>query len=437
MLSGDSLESSNAFCNAEHLTSRSIMSHSSTSRAHLQRRGAVVGLANRMKRALSLAELSDVQFAVGRECDDGEIKIFQAHKNILSLSSDVFHTMFYGSMPASTQEPIDIPDILPEAFAIMLSYVYTDSVEDFNAQNVFPTLRCADKYDLPVLMDRCCEYILHHLNTDNCLITLENANRWSPDFDSIVEKCLDLVDASDGAVFQSEPFTALSLDSLQMILQRPTLAAPEIVIYKAVEKWAAGECKRHNMDLSTANRRQMLGDALFLVRFPLLTDAELAGGPVKNELLLPPELWDIYLYKHTTEQPALPFATEPRRFVQHRIGDVVFKDKEAIFVEEYNGDGYWYPAEVIGERGGKCVGRWLHTRWEGPIAVERLIRAADVLQRGLQLRPLLWGMLVGATYCHYRGGQHVVEVDGNERFAKVEEMVLPKEVGAAWKAAHE
>ncbi|XP_055356854.1 BTB/POZ domain-containing protein 3-like [Paramacrobiotus metropolitanus] len=200
------------------------------------RRGAIDGVIGRMKRALSLAELSDVQFAVGR--DHGQEKIFHAHNIFLSLSSDVFHAMFFGNLADNNQDIIQIPEIPSAAFANMLSYIYENAVDDLNWQNVFPTLYCADMYDLPWLAEICCVYIQVELNTKNCLIALENINVWGPNFDSIVEACLDLIDASDGAVFQSEYFTGLSHGTLQMVVQRPTLAAPEYIIYTAVEaKW--------------------------------------------------------------------------------------------------------------------------------------------------------------------------------------------------------
>ncbi|XP_055357193.1 BTB/POZ domain-containing protein 3-like [Paramacrobiotus metropolitanus] len=98
------------------------MSQNSTSPAYLQRRGAIDGVIGRMKRALSLAELSDVQFAVGR--DHGQEKIFHAHKMFLSLSSDVFHAMFYGNLADGNLDVIQIPEIPSAAFANMLSYMY-------------------------------------------------------------------------------------------------------------------------------------------------------------------------------------------------------------------------------------------------------------------------------------------------------------------------
>ncbi|XP_055350783.1 uncharacterized protein LOC129597323 isoform X2 [Paramacrobiotus metropolitanus] len=137
------------------LTGQFIMSENSFSPAYLKRRGALDGVAARMKRAFS--------------------------RMLLSLSTDVFHATFFESLADKNQDVIEIQDIPSEAFGNMLStcYVYSDAVDDLNLENAFPTLSCADKYDFPLLVELCSCYILEHLNSDNCLVALENAVRIS------------------------------------------------------------------------------------------------------------------------------------------------------------------------------------------------------------------------------------------------------------------
>ncbi|XP_055348259.1 BTB/POZ domain-containing protein 1-like [Paramacrobiotus metropolitanus] len=139
-----------------------------------------------------------------------------------------------------------MPEILPEAFANMLSYIYTDSVENLKPENVIHTLYCADKYDLP-LADRCISFVLEQMKPESCLMFLENALPWTPDCDQIVEKCLDMVDEFTMAVFQSDHFTEIGLKTLEMVLRRDTLSTEENVIYIAVEKWAIAACARQHL----------------------------------------------------------------------------------------------------------------------------------------------------------------------------------------------
>ncbi|XP_055330187.1 BTB/POZ domain-containing protein 6-like [Paramacrobiotus metropolitanus] len=278
------------------------MAHKYESFVNSQRRGTVSEISSRWQNALSKSELCDVEFAVGRLF--GAVKRLRAHKLTLSISSDVFYTMFNGSLAERAGIPIDIPDIPADAFTNMLSYIYTGAVEDLQPENAVQTLYCADKYDLPWLAEYCTDFILDDLKADNCLMYLENAKSWTPDCDVVVEKCLDIVDASTAGVFQSDYFIKLERKTLELILQRSTLSAEENVIYMAVEEWAKAACLGKKVSASATNRRQALGPVFFLIRFALLTDAQLTNGPVKSGLLNLKEMRKVLIQKHGTDADA-------------------------------------------------------------------------------------------------------------------------------------
>ncbi|XP_055356821.1 BTB/POZ domain-containing protein 1-like [Paramacrobiotus metropolitanus] len=271
-------------------------------------------LGDHVKHLLFSEDMSDVEFAVGR--DYGAVMVFPAHRVIIGVRSPVFHAMFYGSLPDNCTAPIEIPDVLPHAFANMLSYLYTDVVWDFTQDNVFHTLGCADKYDLPLLVAMCTNFVLSDLNIGNCLDMLDSAVHYANVAPSILEKCLSVIDESAKSIWQSVRFSAIGREALCAILSRDTLTANEDTICLAVDKWAANMCMQRNLDPSFVNRREVLGQALFLIRFPLLTDVQLLDGPVKSGLLLQSEVLDIYHCKHATIKPPLPFPTKPRQNVR-------------------------------------------------------------------------------------------------------------------------
>ncbi|XP_055347922.1 BTB/POZ domain-containing protein 6-B-like isoform X2 [Paramacrobiotus metropolitanus] len=266
------------------------------------------GISNLLQHVLATGQMADVQFAVGR--DHGDVKIIRAHKFILCLNSDVFDAMFNGGLPETRGKPIDIMEILPDAFSIMLEYMYTGSVKRTLAlENVFHVIYCADKYNLPILMDVCLQFVRSLLKVDTCLAYLEIVKPFAHDsVPAFMEKCLEIVDASTETVLQSEQFLPISQNTLEMVVQRDTLSADEYCIYTAVEKWAVEACRRNNLRPSGSNRREMLGSVVFLVRFPLLTDSQLVNGPAKSELLLESELLAIYRYKHAMTKPPLAFS---------------------------------------------------------------------------------------------------------------------------------
>ncbi|XP_055351477.1 BTB/POZ domain-containing protein 6-A-like [Paramacrobiotus metropolitanus] len=244
---------------------------------HAAHEEPAVGPAICMKQMLASGAFSDVRFAVGRYF--GAVKIFEAHKNILAMHSSAFRNMLYRIFPDSYDGsiPIDIPDFTPDAFANLLSYMYTDEAENLSPDNVFDTMKCADKYDVAPLVLACADEIVSQLNVTNCLSTLEQAVQCHAGY--IVEECLNLLDEKAEEILRSEHFTNIRQDTLRTILQRNTLSADEGVIFLAMESWSVEACKRNNMEPSAVNRRQMLGDAfpLALGRFPKL--AELPDGP--------------------------------------------------------------------------------------------------------------------------------------------------------------
>ncbi|XP_055355204.1 BTB/POZ domain-containing protein 6-like [Paramacrobiotus metropolitanus] len=273
------------------------------------------------KKLLVSGDKSDVQFAVGRQ--RGEVRIFSAHKLLLSVHSDVFERMLYGDLRENTAQPIDIPEILPSTFASMLSFVYTGTVEAVEGlpepcslsgvDSVFEVLYCADKYNLPRLTELALRTVFRQINQQNCLDYLDNAQRWPLESCTrIADDCLDCLNICSDTVLPSQRFCGVSRETLLCILQSRLLQADENAIYTAVKRWAEAACLRDGLDPSPSNLREMLGPALFHIRFPLMTDAQLADGPVKSGLLLDSEVVALYQYKHAAVRPPLPFPVESR-----------------------------------------------------------------------------------------------------------------------------
>merc|ERR1712126_342355 len=65
--------------------------------------------------------LSDCQIVCGE-------KSFNCHKNILSLRSEVFSTMFTSGLKEDEQATVEIKDFDPEIVEQMLEYIYTGEV---------------------------------------------------------------------------------------------------------------------------------------------------------------------------------------------------------------------------------------------------------------------------------------------------------------------
>jgi BTB/POZ domain-containing protein 1/2 len=107
---------------------------------------------------------SDVTFVVGEEA---KVQSFPGHKFLLSMSSPVFETMFYGPL-ASDEKEIRLADEDPESFNAVLRYLYTEEAE-FNMEIVISTLYSAKKYMLDQLEEKCSTFIIKNLACDNVI----------------------------------------------------------------------------------------------------------------------------------------------------------------------------------------------------------------------------------------------------------------------------
>lgn len=70
----------------------------------------------------------------------------------------------------------------------------------------------------------------------------------------------------------------MCVDTLCAVLQRDTLSIRENRLFGAVVRWAEAECYRQQLPPTSENKQKVLGKALPLIRFPLMTVEEFAAG---------------------------------------------------------------------------------------------------------------------------------------------------------------
>ena len=105
---------------------------------------------------------SDVSFTVDE-------KEFRAHKAILSARSPVFAAMFeHPEMKENQLNRVDIEDIKPEVFQILLRFIYTDQVDLKNEETAEELLVVADRYMLKLLKNLCEDFLGGKLSVANC-----------------------------------------------------------------------------------------------------------------------------------------------------------------------------------------------------------------------------------------------------------------------------
>ncbi len=69
------------------------------------------------------------------------------------------------------------------------------------------------------------------------------------------------------------------------VLERDTLGLREVRLFGAAVRWADAEAQRQQLQPTPENKRRVLGKALSLIRFPLMTIEEFAAGNFRSAFL--------------------------------------------------------------------------------------------------------------------------------------------------------
>ncbi|XP_067659110.1 BTB/POZ domain-containing protein 6-like [Haliotis asinina] len=202
----------------------------------------------------------DVKFKVGQSRSP-----VGAHKYVLGARSDVFFTMFNGSIPQSND--VDVPDIEIEPFKIFLRYLYCDEVL-IDTDNVLSVLYCCKKYNVQSLLTKCVDFLKDMVSVDNVCSLFEQAHFF--DEKQLYKSCLSFIHRQGTEVLQTDGFIKLSRACVSDVISSDSLACEESFIFEAMLRWAEAECKAKNKTVNDSNLREILGDLLFLIRFSLI-----------------------------------------------------------------------------------------------------------------------------------------------------------------------
>lgn len=236
---------------------------------------------SRLQYLLNTGALSDVTFLVGGSsllmtASSLVLPVaqrFAAHKFVLSMSSAVFDAMFNGQMAVQDEAAIEIPDVEPIAFEAFLKFLYTDDIT-VESETVMSILYTAKKYAVPALEHECVEFLKDNIQSDNVFMLLTQARLF--DEPVLAKMCLDSIDKNTSEALSSDGFADIDLDTLCAVLGRDSLGIRESKLFSAVTKWAEHACLKQDLEITANNQRGVLGKAVRLIRYPLMTVEEFA-----------------------------------------------------------------------------------------------------------------------------------------------------------------
>ena len=250
------------------------------------------------------SDMSDISFTC-----EGSDKIFYAHKYVLGTSSAVFHAMFYGDL-AEKDSVVHLKDTDEESLGEFLKFLYTDEC-NLTTDNVIPVMYLSKKYIVPSLTEYVKAKLVRDIEPGNVLDILEQAIRFEEK--DLEKKCWQVIQWRASDIVGSTNFVNIKQTTLARLLKRDHLNIPEINLFQAVVKWIDHQCSQEGLELITENRRSVIGDAVYDLRFIAMNQEEFARYVSKSGLLTTEELVPIYEKFNKLESPLLKWKLPERK----------------------------------------------------------------------------------------------------------------------------
>lgn len=225
------------------------------------------------------SEMADVKFVFGVGTD--QVDTVPAHKSILSISSSVFRTMFYGSLPE--QGDVPIVDASAAAFKEFLQFFYLDTVELTSEHIVDVSIMC-HKYGLTEAL-KLCEYPLQDSFTID-EICMEYALAMLLEISDTIQFCEQMIQRNADKILKSNSFLDSSREMVDKIIQLVKWECNTAMIVDAYISWAKTECRRKNLDETAENLKAQLGPSFDRIPFADLDAEQLVQFIASNSNVL-------------------------------------------------------------------------------------------------------------------------------------------------------
>ena len=189
--------------------------------------------------------------------------------------------------------------------------MYYDEVQ-LTTDNAPEVLFLARKYLIPSLAEICTEFIASNLTVANTLPVLDHCCLLGVS-NGLEKQCWTIIDQHASEVAQDHQFVEIDHRTLTAFLKRDSLVAKETVLFQAAVRWAGRECQRLSLPLTAENRREVLGDAFYSIRFPLMSMKEFTENVAQSSYLSHEEVANMYIGFNSNFQSCnVKFPTEPR-----------------------------------------------------------------------------------------------------------------------------
>lgn len=146
---------------------------------------------------------------------------------------------------------------------------------------------------------------------DNVCSILDHALLY--DLTRLKNRCRKFINENASKVFKTESFMMLTPSTLGLILESDDLRMEECEVYQAVVVWAGSECSRQELRVTGENKRRVLGEAFYQLRFPHIPLQTFSEVVSREGLLTNEEVIDIFRYHASETKKPVEFCNNTRR----------------------------------------------------------------------------------------------------------------------------
>ncbi|XP_063991233.1 BTB/POZ domain-containing protein 6-like isoform X2 [Diachasmimorpha longicaudata] len=245
----------------------------------------------------------------------GDTWKYSVDRQSLAEKSEWFRALLVGPFAPPPSDPpptVALPHVDKRAFDNLFSHIRGEPVNFSGVMTARATLDIAHYYLCPELAKMAVDYLIKNLDSSSVLAVYhglylyalgdvdteervpstlplpgDDANEIAVVCTKLLLTCLSVIDGAPDDVLRQEAFEELSIQEVAKLAQRDDLKlAKESVLFGALDRWAASDCRRRGVEPNVSNKRHALSDDVwYSVRYLLMDDKEFIEGPMASGLL--------------------------------------------------------------------------------------------------------------------------------------------------------
>ncbi|XP_037033570.1 BTB/POZ domain-containing protein 3-like [Bradysia coprophila] len=200
---------------------------------------------------------ADIHFSFGAN----GIERVPAHKLILSTGSNVFETMFHGSLPEG--DVVNIVSGDSSAFKEFLQFFYLDDIT-MTSDNIAQVINFVQQYGIERCMVQCIDFLKNTMTNNDVCKAYHLALQFN--LDDLKRFCERKISGNAEDVLKTDDFLNCDRTVLQHILKMDSLLCEETNIFDACIAWAKKSCEKKGQDAGIVKnlRKQLSGEMRFI-----------------------------------------------------------------------------------------------------------------------------------------------------------------------------